>query len=99
MINNGTRPAIVQEKREKYKIKCSFAAGSTVYIYPDELQMKKTIYNENLKRYQTVIVDASISDFPEDERDSIIDDQKKLMQRAIEDFNKGKIDRIFDGLI
>ena len=99
MINDEARPAIVQEKREEYKIKCSFAGGSTVYIYPDELQMKKTIYNENLKRYQTVIVDASISDFTEDERDSIIDDQKKLMQQATEDFNKGKIGRIFDGLI
>lgn len=87
---NETRPAIVQEKREEHKIKCSFAGGSTVYIYPDKLQMKKTIYNENLKRYQTVMVDASISDLPEDERDSIINDQKKLRQ-AIKDLNDGKI--------
>ena len=97
-MNNGTRPAIVQEKREEYKIKCSFAAGSTVYIYPDRLQMKKTIYNRNLKHYQTVMVDASISDFPEDERDSIIDDQKKL-QQAIKDLNDGKIRCINERLI
>ena len=98
MINNEAQPALVQEKREEYKIKCSFAGGSTVYIYPDELQMKKTIYNENLKRYQTVIVDASISDFPEDEREYVKNLQIKL-NHAIKDLKAGKIQRINEGLI
>ena len=98
MINNGTRPAIVQNKEEEHKIQCSFAAGSTVYIYPDKLRVKKRIYNENLKCCQTLITGVDISEIPENEREYVKNLQIKL-NHAIKDLKAGKIQRINEGLI